>query len=78
MLLPALGTAGLLVFVETMKELPATILMRPFNFETLATLVYNRAALEQFEHAALGALMIVAVGLVPVLALHRAVAGKSG
>jgi iron(III) transport system permease protein len=75
MLLPALGTAGLLVFVETMKELPATILMRPFNFETLATLVYNRAALEQFEEAALAALMIVAVGLIPVLALHRAVAG---
>jgi iron(III) transport system permease protein len=75
MLLPALGTAGLLVFVETMKELPATILMRPFNFETLATLVYNRAALEQFEQAALAALMIVAVGLIPVLALHRAVAG---
>jgi iron(III) transport system permease protein len=78
MLLPALGTAGLLVFVETMKELPATILMRPFNFETLATLVYNRAALEQFEQAALAALLIVIVGLVPVLALHRAVAGKSG
>ncbi len=75
MLLPALGTAGLLVFVETMKELPATILMRPFNFETLATLVYNRAALEQFEEAALAALLIVAVGLIPVLALHRAVAG---
>jgi iron(III) transport system permease protein len=78
MLLPSLGTAGLLVFVETMKELPATILMRPFNFETLATLVYNRAALEQFEEAALAALMIVLVGLIPVLALHRAVAGKGG
>jgi iron(III) transport system permease protein len=75
MLLPSLGTAGLLVFVETMKELPATILMRPFNFETLATLVYNRAALEQFEQAALAALMIVVVGLIPVLALHHAVAG---
>jgi iron(III) transport system permease protein len=79
MLLPSLGTAGLLVFVETMKELPATILMRPFNFETLATLVYNRAALEQFEQSALAALMIVVVGLIPVLALHRAVAaGRTG
>ena len=58
-----------------MKELPATLLLRPFNFETLATHVYSYAALEQFEQAALGALTIVAIGLVPVLLLHRAVAG---
>ncbi len=75
MLLPAVGAAGLLVFVDAMKELPATLLLRPFNFETLATHVYGFAALEQFEDAALGALTIVAVGLVPVLLLHKAVAG---
>ena len=75
LLVPALGAGGLLVFVDSMKELPATLLLRPFNFETLATEVYNYAALEQFERAAPGALTIVAVGLIPVLLLHRAVAG---
>jgi iron(III) transport system permease protein len=75
LLLPALGAGGLLVFVDAMKELPATLLVRPFNFETLATSVYALAALEQFEQAALGALAIVLVGLVPVLVLHKAVAG---
>ena len=62
-----------------MKELPATLLLRPFNFDTLATHVYGFAALEQFEDAALGALTIVLVGLVPVLLLHKAVAaGRAG
>ncbi len=75
LLVPALGAAALLVFVDAMKELPATLLLRPFNFETLATHVYSYAALEQFEQAALGALTIVAIGLVPVLLLHQAVAG---
>lgn len=75
LLIPALGAAGLLVFVDAMKELPATLLLRPFNFETLATHVYSFAALEQFEEAALGALAIVLSGLAPVLLLHRAVAG---
>jgi len=75
LLVPALGAAALLVFVDAMKELPATLLLRPFNFETLATQVYSYAALEQFEQATLGALTIVAIGLVPVLLLHRAVAG---
>ena len=54
LLVPALGAAGLLVFVDAMKELPATLLLRPFNFETLATHVYAYAALEQFENATLG------------------------
>jgi iron(III) transport system permease protein len=75
LLVPALGAAALLVFVDAMKELPATLLLRPFNFETLATQVYSYAALEQFEQAALGALTIVAIGLVPVLLLHQAVTG---
>jgi len=75
LLVPALGSAALLVFVDGMKELPATLLLRPFNFETLATHVYSYAALEQFENAALGALSIVTIGLVPVLLLHQAVTG---
>ena len=75
LLLPALGAAGLLVFVDTLKELPATLLLRPFNFETLSTHVYGFAALEQIEGAALGALTIVLAGLVPLILLHRAIAG---
>ncbi len=75
LLLPALGSAALLVFVDAMKELPATLLLRPFNFDTLATHIYGLAALELFDDAAIGALMIVGVGLVPVLLLHKAVAG---
>ncbi len=79
MLGPALAAAALLVFVDAMKELPATLLMRPFNFETLATHVYGLAAVEQFEHAALGAVMIVLIGMIPVLLLHRTIAdGRSG
>ena len=58
-----------------MKELPATLLLRPFDFETLATHVYNLAALERFESAAPGCLAIALVGLLPVLLLHKAVAG---
>jgi iron(III) transport system permease protein len=75
LLVPALGSAALLVFVDGMKELPATLVLRPFNFETLATHVYSYAALEQFENAALGALSIVVIGLAPVLLLHQAVTG---
>jgi iron(III) transport system permease protein len=75
MLLPTLGSAALLVFVDAMKELPATLLLRPFDFDTLATHVYGLAALEQFDAAAMGALAIVLVGLLPVLLLHRAVSG---
>ncbi len=75
----ALGAAALLIFVDTMKELPATLLMRPFNFDTLATHVYQFASLEQFEEAAMGALAIVLIGLLPVLLLHKAIAkGRRG
>lgn len=79
MLGPALAAAALLVFVDAMKELPATLLMRPFNFETLATHVYGLAAAERFEEAAFGAVCIVVIGLVPVLLLHKTVAhGRTG
>ena len=75
LLVAPLGAAALLVFVDCMKELPATLLLRPFNFETLATHVYGLASIEQLEQAALGSLTIVLVGLVPVLLLHKAIAG---
>ncbi len=60
-------TAAILVFVDVMKELPATLILRPFDFETLATTVYTYASLGQMEDASLPALMIILVGLVPVL-----------
>jgi iron(III) transport system permease protein len=75
LLMAPLGAAALLVFVDCMKELPATLLLRPFNFETLATHVYSLASIEQLEQASLASLTIVLVGLVPVLLLHEAIAG---
>ena len=71
LLRPALATAALLVFVDCMKELPATLLLRPLGFETLATHLYGEAVRGTYEEAAIAALMIVAAGLVPVLLLAR-------
>jgi iron(III) transport system permease protein len=71
LLRPAIGAAALLVFVDCMKELSATLLLRPFNFETLATHIYVYASQEQFEKSAIAALTIVAAGLIPLLLLHR-------
>ncbi|WP_230531158.1 ABC transporter permease [Microvirga roseola] len=68
---PALASAALLVFVDCIKELPATLLLRPLNTETLATLVYGYAARGTFENGSLAALVIVLVGLVPVTQLVR-------
>jgi iron(III) transport system permease protein len=68
---PALAAAGLLVFVDCMKELPATLLLRPLGFETLATHLYGEAVRGTYEDAAVVALLIVAAGLVPVLVLSR-------
>ena len=62
-----LVTAFLLVFVDVMKELPATLILRPFDFETLATHIYTYASLGQMEDAALPALIILAIGMVPVM-----------
>ncbi|WP_082560946.1 ABC transporter permease [Devosia sp. Root685] len=67
----AVIAAGLLVFVDCMKELPATLLLRPLNFESLATLLYGEAARGTYEDAALAALMIVAIGILPVILLAR-------
>ena len=61
---------GLLVFVDVMKELPMTLLLRPFNFETLPTYVYQFAKDELLEEAALPALAIIATGLVPVILMN--------
>jgi iron(III) transport system permease protein len=72
LLRPALASAALLVFVDAAKELPATLLLRPLNLETLATAVYADAARGSFEDGAIAALLIVAVGLLPVVLAARA------
>lgn len=68
----SIGSALLLVFVDCVKELPATMLLRPFNFDTLATRVHDQASLENLGDASPGAIMIVLVGLVAVGLLARA------
>ena len=70
---PSIVTAALLVFVDTMKELPLTLILRPFNFDTLATFVYQYASDELLEECALGALTIVAAGVVPVMLMSRTI-----
>ena len=71
LLQPAMVAGALLVFVDAMKELPATLLLRPFGFETLATTVFTSASLGQVEEAALPAIAIVLAGLIPVIILMR-------
>jgi iron(III) transport system permease protein len=74
-------TAILLLFVDVIKELPITVIVRPFNFETLATRVYRLASDERLVESSGLALMIVLVGIVPVMILSRAIASsrhKSG
>jgi iron(III) transport system permease protein len=65
------AAAAVLVFVDTVKELPATLVLRPFNFDTLAVVTYNFAKDERLAEAALPALTIVVVGLLPVILLSR-------
>ncbi|MFQ5971791.1 MAG: ABC transporter permease [Alphaproteobacteria bacterium] len=67
--------AATIVFVDTMKELPATLILRPFGFDTLATHVYQFASDELLREASLAALAIVAAGIVPVILLSRVIAG---
>jgi iron(III) transport system permease protein len=69
----SLITAGLMVFVDVMKELPATLVMRPFNFDTLAVRTYTLAKDERLAEASIPALVIVLVGLIPVIFASRAV-----
>ena len=69
----SLITAALLVFVDVMKELPATLVLRPFNFDTLAVQAYNLAMDERLAEASTAALAIVVVGLIPVVFASRAI-----
>jgi iron(III) transport system permease protein len=72
----SMGTAALLVFVDVMKELPATLAMRPFNFDTLAVQTYNLAKDERLAEASVAALAILVVGLIPVLVLARSMSRR--
>jgi iron(III) transport system permease protein len=71
-------TAALLVFIDVMKELPATLVMRPFNFDTLATQAYTLASDERLAEASTSALAIVVVGLLPMVVLCRQIARGRG
>ncbi|WP_417518178.1 ABC transporter permease [Marinobacter sp.] len=73
MLRGTLITAALVVFVDCMKELPATLILRPFNFETLATYVYQFASDERLYHSALPALIIVLAGIIPIILMSRSI-----
>lgn len=72
LLRPSIAGAALLVFVDCLKELPATLVLRPFDFDTLAVSAYHFAADERLAEASLPSLLIVVAGLVPVLLLSRA------
>lgn len=68
---PGIKLAAILVVIDVLKELPLTLILRPFNFSTLATKAFEYASDEMLSRAALPALSVVAVGLIPVLLLHR-------
>ncbi len=73
MLRGTLMTAALVVFVDVMKELPATLILRPFNFDTLATYVYQFASDERLARSALPALVIVMAGIIPIILMSRSI-----
>ncbi|MDV7145251.1 iron ABC transporter permease [Tropicimonas sp. TH_r6] len=73
---PSVLTALLIVFVDTMKELPATLIMRPFNFDTLAVQAHRLAADERLDGAAVPSLVLVAVGLLPVILVCRGIGAR--
>ncbi len=70
-------TAGLMVFIECMKELNASVLLRPFNFETLATYLFSIVSTEQLEESALSAVILVIIGIIPVIWLTRSLVSQS-
>ena len=71
LLAPSLAGAAALVFIDTVRELPATLILRPFNLETLATRTYRLAGDERLVEAAIPALILLMAGLLPVLVLNR-------
>ena len=78
LLKPGLLTAFTIVLVDVMKEMPATLIMRPFGWDTLAVRIYTMTAEGQWERAALPAVTLIIVGLVPVYLLIRSARSKAG
>lgn len=78
LLLPGTLSAALLVFVDTLKEMPATLLMRPFGWDTLAVRVFEMTSEGEWARASLPALTLVLVGLLPVIGLIRRSARQVG
>ncbi|MBU2099503.1 MAG: ABC transporter permease subunit, partial [Gammaproteobacteria bacterium] len=76
MLRGSLLTAALLVFVDVLKELPATLILRPFNFNTLAIRTYELANQERLTEAAASALMIVLAGIIPVIIISLSISAS--
>jgi iron(III) transport system permease protein len=76
MLRGSLLTAALLVFVDVLKELPATLILRPFNFNTLAIRTYELANQERLTEAAASALMIVLAGIIPVIIISLSISSS--
>ncbi|MFB2762552.1 ABC transporter permease [Marinobacter shengliensis] len=76
MLRGTLVTAALVVFVDCMKELPSTLILRPFNYETLATYVYQFASDEKLYHSALPSLIIVLAGIIPIILMSRSISNS--
>ncbi|HXJ03034.1 MAG TPA: hypothetical protein VNH44_17575, partial [Micropepsaceae bacterium] len=74
---PSVLTGALLVFVDVMKELPATLMLRPFNFDTLAIAANNYASDERLSWAAAPSLAIVAAGVIPCIVLIRSIASSA-
>ena len=76
---PSLAAAALILFVEILKELPATLILRPFNFDTLAVKAYSYASDERLLEAAAPALLIFLAGLAPIIILARNIErGRAG
>ena len=74
---PSILTAAILTFVDIVKELPITLLLRPLNFETLATYVYQFASDEMLGRASAAALIIVLIGLIPILFINNLMSKKT-
>ena len=74
----SLLTALLVVFVEVMKELPATLILRPFNFNTLAVRAYELASDERLADSSTAAIMIVVAGIIPVIILSQNISKRFG
>ena len=78
MIMTACLIAFLLIFIDILKELPITLILRPFNYNTLSILTYEYASSEQLAEAALPALLITIIGLLPLILINKILNHKEG